>query len=102
MTSISLTSGNPETPSLRKCFPSSAFAFAAGTSSGGNWNARFPGDDFSKISPSFCEGCVVALLIVLFDGPFTVVSPGPGEGQRPMAQFLPCSWFLLQKKEQSF
>jgi len=24
-----------------------------GTSSGGNSNARFPGDDFSKMSPSF-------------------------------------------------
>ena len=39
---------------------------AAGTSSGGSSNARFPGDDFSKISPSFWLVWRVAFLIWSF------------------------------------
>ena len=36
-----------------RCAPRACFAFTAGTSSGGNSKPRFPGADFSKISPSF-------------------------------------------------
>jgi hypothetical protein len=52
MISISLTSGmSPR--SLRSCLPSTFAVSTSGTSSGGNFQAALPGDDFSKINPSF-------------------------------------------------
>src|SRR5580698_6437953 len=64
MTSISLTSGKPSTPSRRWLEAKDFAGSAAGTSSGGRSNARLPGEDFSKIRPSFWFVCVVAFLIL--------------------------------------
>ena len=60
MISISLTSGI-----LPRSFlsdePRSSAVSTSGTSSGGSFQAAFPGDDFSKIRPSFWLTCRVAL-----------------------------------------
>src|ERR1700730_16316015 len=53
-------------PSLRWLAPSAFEGSAAGTSSGGNSNARLPGEDLSKISPSFWLVCLAAFLIRSF------------------------------------
>src|ERR1039458_5797777 len=59
MISISLNSGI--TPrSARALAPSREAASPAGTSSSASRYAFFPGDDFSKINPSFWLTCVVA------------------------------------------
>src|SRR5579883_630722 len=51
MISISLTSGMfPR--SFLSDEPRSSFESTSGTSSGGSFHAAFPGEDFSKISPS--------------------------------------------------
>ena len=52
MISISLTSGMLPRSFLSDA-PSSAAVSTSGTSSGGSFHAAFPGDDFSKINPSF-------------------------------------------------
>ena len=57
-------------PARRWFTPRALAGSAAGTSSGGNSNARFPGDDFSKISPSFWMVWRDAFLIFLFISQF--------------------------------
>src|ERR1700688_1588598 len=68
MISISLTSGM-----LPRSFlsdePRSFDASTSGTSSGGNFHAALPGEDFSKIRPSFWLTWVVALRIGCFIEP---------------------------------
>src|SRR6266436_1296724 len=61
---------------VRRWFAPSALAgSAAGTSSGGNSNARFPGDDFSKISPSLWLVWREAFLIFVFISLFWSAGP---------------------------
>src|ERR1700733_14202085 len=65
MISISLTSGI-EPRSLRSWLPSIYAVSTSGTSSGGSFQAAFPGDDFSKIRPSFWLIWRVALRVMCF------------------------------------
>src|ERR1039458_3179572 len=60
MISISLTSGITPRPPRRALPPSREAPPPAGTSSPASRYAFFPGDDFSKINPSFWLTCVVA------------------------------------------
>src|SRR5215469_8294974 len=65
MISISLTSGRLPR-SFLSLAPRSFAVSTSGTSSGGSLQAALPGEDFSKISPSFWLTCVMAFRIVDF------------------------------------
>src|SRR6266446_462697 len=56
--------------------PSALTGSALGTSRGGNSNARLPGDDFSKISPSLWFVCRDAFLIFSFMSPICLAARG--------------------------
>src|SRR5580698_1027964 len=77
MISISLSSGS--NPAVFRCAsPNSFAASTSGTSSGGNLYARFPGDDFSNTSPSFCVWCGLTLPVVFRSiVPVAAITPPP-------------------------
>src|SRR5579864_4436215 len=75
--------------SARSAPPSSSAASTSGTSSGGSFHAAFPGEDFSKISPSFWLTWRVAFLTWLTAPPPVPVQGGvcppfpPAPARRP-------------------
>src|SRR5260370_2655660 len=87
---------------VRRWFAASSLAgSAAGTSSGGNSNARFPGDDFSKISPSLWLVWRDAFFIFLFIFLFAAASVAAAPRQKYVCLNRPLQR-VLQRSSISF
>src|SRR5260370_16240266 len=88
---------------VRRWFAPSALAgSAAGTSSGGNSNARFPGDDFSKISPSLWLVWREAFLIFVFISLFWSAGPPMRAPPQRIASLNRPLQRVLQRSRKSF